>query len=78
MQGTRLRPKSATQSSVRALLNRSSWRERAQMQLEAGRQKALESRTKVQRIQPELPLDELVHTSTVKDTLYFTFFGFDK
>lgn len=62
---------------MRSLLNRSaSWRERAKM--EVGRQKALESRTKVQVIQPEKPLNELVHKSTVKDTLYFTLFGFDK
>ena len=46
--------------------------------MQVGRQKALESRTKVQVIQPEKPLHELVYKSTVKDTLYFTLFGFDK
>jgi hypothetical protein len=62
---------------MRALLSRSSsWRERAKIQV--GRQKALDSRTKVQVIQPEKPLQELVYKSTVKDTLYFTLFGFDK
>ncbi len=79
MQGSKSKQRSttATHVSMRSLLTRSSsWRERAKIQV--GRQTAMDSRTKVQVIQPEKPLQELVHKSTVKDTLYFTLFGFDK
>ena len=79
MTGQPTTPGGTSLSRMSFLSRTASWRERAKASaLDVGRQRALDSRTKVQVLRPEKPLSELIVQSTIKDTLYFTFFGFDR